>query len=71
MIIQLPCKCCLWAMDSNYSCHSSFEAIDDRRLLSQDDRAKVHLLAFLIKDLAERPVLLDLGLVLVVISCIC
>ena len=52
-------------------CHSSFEAVEDRSLLSQDDRAKVHLLSFLIKDLAERPVLLDLGPVLVIISCIC
>ena len=64
--MQLPCKChLLWALDSTADI-----AMEDGTLHSQDDRGKFHLMPFLLKDLAERSVLQNLGLVLVFISCI-
>ena len=71
MILQLPCKCYLLrAMDSD-CCHSSFEAIEDRSSHFQDDRVMACLIRFLLKILAERFGLLDLGLKVVTISFIC
>ena len=51
-------------MDFN-RCHSNYEASEDRIMPYQEDRILVHLMPFLLKDLAERSVSLDLGHVLV------